>query len=445
MPYCKVSKYQQDKFNEGIEIYYEQYGQGDIKVLLVIGLAGTHDSWSPQIKGLTGVDILNKDASHAKDIDGNKREYSNGSLTQYPPEMQDLLVHNSGTVFPKNSIQVCSFDNRGVGQSTVPKHRSYYSTTIMARDALALLDHLGWKKAHVFGHSMGAMIACKLAAIEPTRISSLALLNATGGGFECFPKIDRTMISIILRFLKARTPEERADVDLDTHYTKEFLEAYIGNVKRREILYQEYVRNISKSGMQIKHGFDGHANACWTHKMTPSEYEIIQTAGIHIAVIHGRDDIIAHVRHGRKIAKNLHPVARMIELHGGHLVSHEKSEAVNQALIKLIEASELNMSPQEWVNLPQHENGLEVKGVSTQYQGDKEDEIPFSTSFYSFWRHLQMMLLYFLGLFMILWNLVKQFSICFKKEKVEPFHAAVDAHDQCSSRREQSSVLVSQF
>jgi len=33
------------------------------------------------------------------------------------------------------------------------------------------------------------MIACKLAAMVPDRVLSMALLNATGGGFQCFPKV----------------------------------------------------------------------------------------------------------------------------------------------------------------------------------------------------------------------------------------------------------------
>lgn len=158
----------------------------------------------------------------------------------------------------------------------------------MAKDAIALMDHLGWRKAHIFGHSMGAMIACKLAALVPERISSLALLNVTGGGFECFPKLDRQTLSIAIRFLKAKTPEQRAAVDLDTHYTKEYLEEYVGPNTRRTILYQEYVNGISSSGMQSHYGFDGQINACWTHKMTRTEIELIRSAGFLISVIHGR-------------------------------------------------------------------------------------------------------------------------------------------------------------
>lgn len=41
----------------------------------------------------------------------------------------------------------------------------------------------------LFTIKTGAMIACKLAAMVPERILSLALLNVTGGGFECFPKV----------------------------------------------------------------------------------------------------------------------------------------------------------------------------------------------------------------------------------------------------------------
>ncbi|KAF9619561.1 hypothetical protein IFM89_007388 [Coptis chinensis] len=153
----------------------------------------------------------------------------------------DRKIDNDDEV--NEGVEVCAFDNRGMGSSSIPTKKSEYTTTIMAKDTIALMDHLGWSKAHVFGHSMGKMIACKLAAMVPDRILSLALLNVTGGGFECFPKseidlqIDRKMISIALRFLKAKTPEQRAAVDLDTHYTKEYLDEYVGPHIRRMILY----------------------------------------------------------------------------------------------------------------------------------------------------------------------------------------------------------------
>ncbi|XP_073061819.1 uncharacterized protein, partial [Primulina eburnea] len=119
-----------------------------------------------------------------------------------------------------SGVEVCAFDNRGIGRSSIPSKKFEYTTKTMASDVIALMDHLGWKKAHVFGHSMGPMIACKLASMVPARVLSLALLNVTGGGYECIPKIDRQSLSIAIRFLRAKTPEQRAAVDLDTHYSQ---------------------------------------------------------------------------------------------------------------------------------------------------------------------------------------------------------------------------------
>lgn len=36
----------------------------------------------------------------------------------------------------------------------------------------------------------------------------------------CILQLDSRTISVAIRFLKAKTPEQRAAVDLDTHYTK---------------------------------------------------------------------------------------------------------------------------------------------------------------------------------------------------------------------------------
>lgn len=41
-----------------------------------------------------------------------------------------------------------------------------------------------------------------------------------------------------------------------------------------------------------------------------------------------RHDVIAQIYHARKLAKKLQPYARMVDLHGGHLVSHERTDEV---------------------------------------------------------------------------------------------------------------------
>lgn len=48
-----------------------------------------------------------------------------------------------------------------------------------------------------------------------------------------------------------------------------------------------------------------------------------------------RHDIIAQICYARRLAEKLYPVARMIDLHGGHLVSHERREEVFPCLINL--------------------------------------------------------------------------------------------------------------
>lgn len=54
----------------------------------------------------------------------------------------------------------------------------------MARDALALLDRLGWKEnVHVVGLSMGGMISQEIVRQgRPGQFASLTLLSTIAGG-----------------------------------------------------------------------------------------------------------------------------------------------------------------------------------------------------------------------------------------------------------------------
>ena len=78
------------------------------------------------------------------------------------------------TGFAKH-FKVLAFDNRGIGESDVPDYP--YTTLMMARDTLGLMDHLGIAKAHVFGKSLGGNIGQWMALEQPDRVRSLVMTS----------------------------------------------------------------------------------------------------------------------------------------------------------------------------------------------------------------------------------------------------------------------------
>lgn len=81
--------------------------------------------------------------------------------------------------------RVISFDNRGIGGSSVPP--GPYSAAEMAGDARAVLDAAAVERAHVIGTSLGGMIAQELALAAPDRVDRLVLICTTPGATGGYP------------------------------------------------------------------------------------------------------------------------------------------------------------------------------------------------------------------------------------------------------------------
>jgi len=68
------------------------------------------------------------------------------------------------------------YDLRGIGRSDVAE--AGYDTRTLAADALALLDGIGVREAHVAGYSLGGAIGQEIAAAAPERVLSLSLYSS---------------------------------------------------------------------------------------------------------------------------------------------------------------------------------------------------------------------------------------------------------------------------
>lgn len=81
-------------------------------------------------------------------------------------------------------------DHRGTGRSDRPDTETY-STRGFARDTVAVLDHAGIARAHVYGTSMGGRVAQWLGAEHAERVGRLVLGCTSPGGRHGIERVRR--------------------------------------------------------------------------------------------------------------------------------------------------------------------------------------------------------------------------------------------------------------
>jgi pimeloyl-ACP methyl ester carboxylesterase len=112
--------------------------------------------------------------------------------------------------------QVVTFDNRGVGRSSVPEPP--WSIEAMADDAVAVLDAAGVRQAHVLGFSMGGLVAQELALRHPRRVRSL-VLGATHPGGRDAARMDPAAATMLMD-RSPRSPREVAEASVPFLYAE---------------------------------------------------------------------------------------------------------------------------------------------------------------------------------------------------------------------------------
>ncbi len=105
-----------------------------------------------------------------------------------------------------DSFDCVLYDNRGAGRSPAPWRPT--SIPELAGDAVRLLDALGLESAHVYGLSMGGMIAQEMAIRFPDRVRALVLGATSHGGPRAVLPSPRITTALVSRGAPATVREQ---------------------------------------------------------------------------------------------------------------------------------------------------------------------------------------------------------------------------------------------
>ena len=261
--------------------------------------------------------------------------------TAWPDSLLDALA--------AEGFRVITFDNRDIGLSTrlrdarVPSLAGLVARRLLGRsptlpytlgdladDAAHLLAGLGIERAHVAGISMGGMIAQHLAARHPQRIATLSLLATSSGRLGLPPPR-----LPVLRVMATR-PRERVSEEAAVEYIQRLF-AVIGS--------PGWPTGIDARRERARAAVRRAATGCSADRQLAA---ILMDRRLHLLpqlrcptlVLHGRDDAMVPLAHGRDLARRI-PGATLRILDGwghdlpdalmptlaGHLAAHARGQS----------------------------------------------------------------------------------------------------------------------
>jgi len=190
----------------------------------------------------------------------------------------------------------------------------------MASDAAAVLEAAGAESAHVFGVSMGGMIAQELALQYPKRVRSL-VLGCTAAGGPTAVRADAEATQMLMTRDKM-TPEQALEAPVPFIYD---------STTPRERIDEDLA--IRRPWMPRPEGYTAQLQGiiAW------ESYSRLSGIAAPTLVIHGENDRLVPPGNGKLIAQRI-PGAKLVMIpHASHLFTTDQPEAAHHAILEFLD------------------------------------------------------------------------------------------------------------
>ncbi|KAG1713111.1 hypothetical protein DVH05_000837 [Phytophthora capsici] len=211
---------------------------------------------------------------------------------------KDTWAHFIDSLLPKWNqkqrgvgLSILVMDNRGFGGTDAPF--GMYSTRTMAEDILALMDHIGWRSAHIVGGSMGGMVAQELALLDLRRVRSLTLVSTSRDRYKAS---GRSLGLMVRKKFSFSSISAKANSMVDTLFPPEYVEKT--NIVEtgesvRSAIARMYELQLKRWPEPVLSGVMGQTAAVQTHFVSDERLHDMNEAGFPILIVSAMlDDVI---------------------------------------------------------------------------------------------------------------------------------------------------------